>query len=45
MTEAIIYDAVRTPRCKGKKSGALNEVPPVQLASQILKAIKEIDNL
>ena len=45
MTEAIIYDAVRTPRGKGKKSGALNEVPPVQLASQVLKAIKERNNL
>tara|TARA_Y100001960_G_C14763791_1_gene875701 strand:- start:1703 stop:2911 length:1209 start_codon:yes stop_codon:yes gene_type:complete len=45
MNEAIIYDAVRTPRGKGKKSGALNEVPPVQLASKVLKAIEKRNNI
>ena len=35
MTEAYIYDAVRTPRGKGRKDGALHEVTPVKLASTI----------
>ena len=29
MNEAFIYDALRTPRGKGKRDGALNAVPPV----------------
>ncbi len=41
MTEAYIYDAVRTPRGKGKPSGALHEVPAVRLASTALRAIRE----
>lgn len=45
MSEAIIYDAVRTPRGKGKKSGSLNEIPPVQLASKVLQAIEKRNNL
>ena len=45
MKEAIIYDAVRTPRGKGKKSGSLNEVSPVQLASKVLKAIEKRSNI
>ena len=45
MSEAIIYDAVRTPRGKGKKSGSLNEVPPVQLATTVLQAIEKRNNL
>jgi len=45
MSEAIIYDAVRTPRGKGKKNGSLNEVPPVQLASKVLQAIEKRNNL
>ena len=45
MIEAIIYDTVRTPRGKGKKSGSLNEVPPVQLASKVLKAIEKRNNI
>ena len=45
MTDALIFDTVRTPRGKGKKSGSLNEVPPVQLASKVLKAIEERNNI
>lgn len=41
MTEAYIYDAVRTPRGKGKPSGALHEITPVQLATQVLQAVRE----
>ncbi|MCY1266727.1 putative acyltransferase [compost metagenome] len=39
MTEAYIYDHVRTPRGKGKPDGALHEVTPVNLASQVLQAL------
>jgi acetyl-CoA C-acetyltransferase len=41
MTEAYIYDAVRTPRGKGKSDGALHEITPVQLASQVLEAVRD----
>ncbi|EMD82668.1 acetyl-CoA C-acetyltransferase [Pacificimonas flava] len=41
MTEAYIYDAVRTPRGKGKPSGALHEITPVQLATQVLQAVRD----
>jgi len=41
MTEAYIYDAVRTPRGKGKADGSLHEITPVQLASQVLEAIRD----
>ncbi|OYT97564.1 MAG: hypothetical protein CFE49_01290 [Pseudomonas sp. PGPPP3] len=33
MTEAFIFDAVRTPRGKGKKDGALYSVKPVDLVA------------
>ncbi len=41
MTEAYIYDAVRTPRGKGKSDGSLHEVTPVELATQVLAAIRD----
>jgi len=41
MTEAYIYDAVRTPRGKGKSDGALHEITPVQLATQVLEAVRD----
>ncbi|MFO1186027.1 MAG: acetyl-CoA C-acetyltransferase [Alphaproteobacteria bacterium] len=41
MAEAFIYDHVRTPRGKGKAGGALNEVTPIELASQVLKNIRD----
>ena len=31
MNEAYVYDAIRTPRGKGKKDGSLHEVKPVNL--------------
>ncbi|MBN8830527.1 MAG: AsmA family protein [Sphingomonadales bacterium] len=43
--EAFIYDAVRTPRGRGKPDGALHEVPPVQLAVQVLQAIRDRNHL
>lgn len=35
-TEAFIYDAIRTPRGKGKKDGSLHEVKPVNLLAGVL---------
>lgn len=43
--EAYIYDAIRTPRGRGKSDGALHDVQPVQLLSTVLKALKERNNL
>jgi acetyl-CoA C-acetyltransferase len=40
MTDALIFDAVRTPRGRGKK-GALHSVKPVSLASGVLRALSE----
>ncbi|MBJ7534474.1 acetyl-CoA C-acetyltransferase [Rhodomicrobium vannielii ATCC 17100] len=41
MVDAYVFDAVRTPRGKGKKDGALHEVTPVKLAAQMLDAVQE----
>jgi acetyl-CoA C-acetyltransferase len=40
MTEAFIYDAVRTPRGKGKKDGSLHEVKPVNLLAGVLTELQ-----
>ncbi|GJL97156.1 MAG: acetyl-CoA acetyltransferase [Hyphobacterium sp.] len=45
MTEAYIYDAMRTPRGKGKKNGSLHEITALQLATQALQAIRDRNNL
>lgn len=45
MTEAYIYDAVRTPRGKGKKDGTLHEVPAVRLSAETLNELKARNNL
>ncbi len=45
MTEAFIFDAVRTPRGRGKKDGALHEVPPVRLAARALEAVRDRNGL
>jgi acetyl-CoA C-acetyltransferase len=39
MAEAFIYDAIRTPRGRGKKSGALHEVKPVSLVGGLLEEL------
>jgi acetyl-CoA C-acetyltransferase len=41
MAEAYIYDAVRTPRGKGKPDGALHEVTALQLATTVLQAVRD----
>ncbi|MFT4959916.1 MAG: acetyl-CoA C-acetyltransferase [Paracoccaceae bacterium] len=45
MTEAYIYDALRTPRGKGRKDGSLHEVTSLRLSALTLNAIKERNNL
>ena len=45
MTEAFIFDAVRTPRGKGKKDGALYSVKPVDLVAGLLKALEARNEL
>ncbi|MGB9338858.1 MAG: acetyl-CoA C-acetyltransferase [Polyangiales bacterium] len=42
MTDCFIYDAVRTPRGKGrKKDGALADAPPLRMAKTVLQALPE----
>jgi len=45
MPDAFIYDAVRTPRGRGKSDGALHEVTALNLAAQALSAIRERNKL
>ncbi|HTE93053.1 MAG TPA: acetyl-CoA C-acetyltransferase, partial [Bradyrhizobium sp.] len=45
MTDTFIYDAVRTPRGRGKADGSLHEVTALNLASQALAAIKDRHDL
>jgi acetyl-CoA C-acetyltransferase len=45
MTEAYIYDALRTPRGKGRKDGSLHEVTSLRLSALTLNAVKERNNL
>ncbi len=45
MSEAYIFDALRTPRGKGKKTGSLHEVRAIALLSTVLKALREKHHL
>ncbi|MFZ4550374.1 MAG: acetyl-CoA C-acetyltransferase [Aquabacterium sp.] len=45
MIEAYIYDAVRTPRGKGKKDGSLHQATPVWLLRTLLQALQQRSNL
>ena len=45
MTEAYIFDAVRTPRGKGKKDGRLHQATPVWLLRTLLQALQERNRL
>ncbi|MCP3923651.1 MAG: acetyl-CoA C-acetyltransferase [Desulfobacterales bacterium] len=44
-TPAFIYDAIRTPRGKGKKDGSLHEVKPISLLTGLLKSLQEKHDL
>lgn len=39
--DAYIYDAIRTPRGRGKADGALHGVTPLKLSSLLLKTLQE----
>jgi acetyl-CoA C-acetyltransferase len=45
MTDAYIYDHVRSPRGRGKPDGALHAVTPVDLASQVLASLRDRNQL
>ena len=45
MSEAFVYDAIRTPRGKGKKDGSLHEVKPVNLLAGLLTELQKRNEL
>jgi acetyl-CoA C-acetyltransferase len=45
MSEAFVYDAIRTPRGKGKKDGSLHEVKPVNLLAGLLTELQKRNDL
>ncbi|MGR3631094.1 acetyl-CoA C-acetyltransferase [Limimaricola soesokkakensis] len=45
MTEAFIYDAIRTPRGKGRKDGSLHEVTSLRLSAGVLDALAQRNGL
>ena len=45
MPDAYIYDAVRTPRGRGKPDGSLHEVTSLRLAETALRTLKERNEL
>jgi acetyl-CoA C-acetyltransferase len=45
MAEAFVYDAVRTPRGRGKSDGSLHEVQPIQLLTSVLRELQQRNQL
>ena len=45
MTDAFIYDAVRSPRGKGRPDGSLHELTSVALSAKVLNAVRERNGL
>jgi acetyl-CoA C-acetyltransferase len=45
MTQALIFEALRTPRGKGKADGALHSVKPVNLVAGLLTALQQRTSL
>ena len=45
MADAYIFDAIRSPRGKGRPNGALHELTPLDLATQILAALRDRNDL
>ncbi|PKM30281.1 MAG: acetyl-CoA acetyltransferase [Gammaproteobacteria bacterium HGW-Gammaproteobacteria-11] len=45
MSEALIFDAVRTPRGKGKRDGSLYSVKPVNLMAAVLRTLQQRNDL
>ena len=45
MTDAFIYDHLRSPRGRGKVGGALNPITPINLATQVLAGLRDRNDL
>jgi acetyl-CoA C-acetyltransferase len=45
MSEALVFDAIRTPRGRGKSSGSLHEVKPISLLTGVLKELQKRHDL
>ena len=45
MPEAMIFEALRTPRGKGKKDGSLHEVKPISLLTGVLRELQQRHDL
>ncbi|MBT8040667.1 MAG: acetyl-CoA C-acetyltransferase [Xanthomonadales bacterium] len=45
MSDAFIYDHLRSPRGRGKAGGALNSVTPIELTSQVLRGLRDRNGL
>ena len=45
MAEAFIYDAVRTPRGRGKSDGSLHDIQPIQLLTSVLRELRDRNHL
>ena len=45
MSDAYVFDHVRTPRGRGKPDGALHEVTPIKLVATVLDALRERSDL
>ncbi|MEO1581002.1 MAG: acetyl-CoA C-acetyltransferase [Pseudomonadota bacterium] len=45
MADAFVYDHVRTPRGRGKASGSLHPITPVELTSQMLSSLRDRNEL
>jgi acetyl-CoA C-acetyltransferase len=45
MTDAYIYDHVRSPRGRGKQGGSLNPITPMNLTAQVLRALRDRHDL
>ncbi len=41
MSDAFVYDALRTPRAKGKKDGSLHSVKPISLLSGLMRELQQ----
>ena len=45
MADAFIFDAVRTPRGRGKSDGALHDIQPIQLLTSVLQSLRDRNGL
>ena len=45
MANAFIYDAVRTPRGRGKSDGSLHDIQPIQLLTSVLRELRNRNQL